>query len=94
MAKPLPIEHYREKYRGNQERAGRFGISPKEFNERVLKRFRGQKPYPEMWASYAYLEVQGIAGYKCCPKAECRPCACIESWTCPDHGTRCVGSHD
>ena len=94
MAKALPIEHYREKYRGHQSRAALFGIAPKDFNARVLARFRGATPYPQMWSSYAYLEVQSIAGHRCCPKAESRSCACDESWTCPDHGVTHVGRHD
>jgi hypothetical protein len=94
MAKALPIEHYREKYRGHQERAGRFGIAPKEFNARVLKRFRGATPYPQMWSSYAYLEVQSIAGHRCCPSAESNPCCCDESWACGTHGYTHVGRHD
>lgn len=94
MAKALPIELYRTVYRNHQARAGLFGIGPKEFNARVLRRFGGSKPYPQMWASYAYQEVQGIAGHRCCPKAVGVPCMCEVSYTCPDHGTRCVGSHD
>ena len=94
MAKAIPIEHYREKYRGHQERAARFGVTPKEFNARVLARFRGSKPYPQMWASYAYQEVVSIAGWKCCPTAEGIPCCCLEAWTCPDHGVIHHGTHD
>ena len=94
MAKALPVEHYREKYRGHQERAGRFGIAPKDFNARVLARFRGSKPYPQMWSSYAYLEVQSIAGKRCCPKAEVVACMCEVAYTCPDHGMQHNGSHD
>jgi len=94
MAKALPIEHYRETYRAHQHRAGLFGVAPKEFNERVLKRFRGATPYPQMWSSYAYLEVSAIAGRKCCPKAVGFPCMCEDSFTCPDHGVTHFGSHD
>jgi hypothetical protein len=94
MAKAHTIEHYREVYGGHQARAGLFGVGPQEFNARVRARFRGATPYPQMWASYAYQEVQIIAGNKCCPKAEVVPCVCEVSFRCPDHGGRCVGSHD
>ena len=94
MAKTLPVEHYRSVYGTHQARAGLFGVGPQEFNARVLARFRGAKPYPQMWCTYAYLEVQGIAGNKCCPKAEVVPCVCEVSFRCPDHGGHCVGSHD
>lgn len=30
----------------------------------------------------------------CCILAEVNPCVCIESFTCPIHGTQCRGSHD
>ena len=30
----------------------------------------------------------------CCPLAEYRPCVCEVSFTCPLHGTHCIGSHD
>ncbi len=95
MAKALPVEHYRMTYRGHQEIAGRFGIVPKEFNDRVAARLAGgYKPTPQMWSSAAYLEMKSIAGDRCCPKAEVAPCMCKVRYTCPDHGDHCVGSHD
>lgn len=30
----------------------------------------------------------------CCPLAEKQDCVCVISWTCPVHGSRCIGSHD
>lgn len=30
----------------------------------------------------------------CCPLAERQFCVCVESLTCPVHGTSCYGSHD
>ena len=32
--------------------------------------------------------------HACCPKAKQRWCVCTVSFECPDHGYRCVGSHD
>lgn len=31
---------------------------------------------------------------RCCAKAVRQQCVCAESWTCPDHGTKCHGTHD
>jgi hypothetical protein len=95
MAKALPIEHYRETYRSHMTRAGLFGVPSAEFNDRVRARLAGgYKPTPQQWSSAAYLTVQAIAGRKCCPKASGRPCMCEDSFTCPDHGVTCFGSHD
>jgi hypothetical protein len=94
MAKVLPVEHYRTIYRAHQSRAALFGVAPREFNRRVASRLVRSCPTPQQWSSGAYLEVQSIAGHRCCPKAVGVPCMCEVSYTCPDHGTRCVGSHD
>jgi len=96
MAKAFPVEHYRGVYRVHQSRAAGFGVTPKEFNARVAARTArgGAPPTPQQWSSGAYLEVTSIAGHRCCPKAVGNPCMCEVSYSCPDHGTRCVGSHD
>ena len=95
MASPFPIEHYRAIYRQHMEHAARFGISTNDFNERIgRRRGRHHNPSPQMWASYAYMEVKAIAGHRCCPKAEVAPCYCEVRYTCTDHGSRCVGNHD
>ncbi len=95
MAKAFPIEHYRETYRAHQTRAGGFGVGVQEFNNRVKARLAGgYKPTPQQWSSAAWLEVSSIAGRRCCPKATGRPCVCEVSFTCPDHGVTCFGSHD
>lgn len=39
-------------------------------------------------------KARGGLGARCCDKAVRRACVCRESWTCPDHGDVCVGSHD
>jgi hypothetical protein len=31
---------------------------------------------------------------RCCDNAVLRPCVCLISFTCAEHGDRCVGSHD
>ena len=94
MANAKPIQYYRETYREHQARAGLFGVTPKEFNARVLARFKGATPYPQMWSSHAFQEVTAIAGRKCCPDAEGISCCCIEAWTCPTHGVTHHGTHD
>lgn len=95
MAKTLPIEHYRETYRSHQSRAAAFGVAPVDFNARVTARLAGgYKPTPQQWSSAAWLTVSEIAGRKCCPKASGRACMCEDSFTCPDHGVTCFGSHD
>lgn len=35
-----------------------------------------------------------ISPRACCAMAERRCCVCLESFTCPLHGTTCIGSHD
>ncbi len=30
----------------------------------------------------------------CCAKATAISCVCFKSWSCPDHGSHHVGSHD
>jgi hypothetical protein len=95
MAKPLPIEHYRTQYRSHMEIAGRFGVTPADFNSRVTKRLAGgYKPTPQMWSSAAWLEMKDVAGDRCCPKATVADCCCRVRYTCPDHGSRCIGNHD
>jgi len=95
MAKALPIEHYRAQYRSHQIVAGRFGVSPKEFNERVAKRLAsGWLSIPQDWSSGAYLEMRAIAGDRCCPKAVVAHCWCKVRYTCEDHGDICIGNHD
>lgn len=37
---------------------------------------------------------QQLARYACCDKAKARNCVCMYSTECPDHGIRCVGTHD
>ena len=32
--------------------------------------------------------------HACCPKAKERFCMCTIAFSCPDHGHRCIGSHD
>jgi hypothetical protein len=32
--------------------------------------------------------------YQCCEKARRVSCVCRISWSCPVHGSWCVGSHD
>lgn len=32
--------------------------------------------------------------FACCKKAVRVPCVCRISWSCPDHGSWCVGSHE
>ena len=90
------LEHYRFNYRQHMERAGRFGMVPAEFNANVRKNFKGcfHPPTPQQWASAAFMLVTKIAGNRCCPNAVSRPCACLESWSCEEHGFKCVGSHD
>ncbi len=88
------LTQLRSEYARHQNRAALFGVGPLEFNERVLARFRGSKPYPEAWVTNAYIEAQVIGGRRCCLKAEVVPCMCEVSFTCPDHGGRCFGSHD
>ena len=34
------------------------------------------------------------ARYRCCDLAIFRPCVCLVSFSCPEHGTRCHGTHD
>ena len=96
MAKALPLEHYRSVYRNHQKHAAMFGVSTKVFNAQVAWHTRGSNPTPspQLWCSYANLVIKTIAGHRCCPKATGVPCMCEVSYTCPDHGTRCVGSHD
>ena len=95
MAKALPLEHWRSVYRGHQEHCGRFGVTAKDFNVQVAARLGGHpSPGPQLWCSYAWQVAMSIAGHRCCPKAVGVPCMCEVSYTCPDHGTRCVGSHD
>lgn len=31
---------------------------------------------------------------RCCDLAVFRPCVCSVSFTCPEHGTTCIGTHD
>ena len=31
---------------------------------------------------------------RCCDLAIVRPCVCSISFSCPEHGTKCVGTHD
>lgn len=42
----------------------------------------------------ARILLDRISGGRCCPKAEQVPCMCEISYFCPDHGSRCKGSHD
>ena len=39
-------------------------------------------------------KLEKISSRACCPLAEHRSCVCIESFSCPLHGTHCHGSHD
>lgn len=45
-------------------------------------------------AGLAYPESSNPDG-PCCPRAVATPgCVCLTYWTCPDHGSRHVGTHD
>jgi len=35
-----------------------------------------------------------LTNHGCCDKAEIRDCVCHFSTECPDHGVRCIGTHD
>ena len=88
------IDQQRAKYKFYQDRAAAFGIPAAEFNERV-RTFRHRSDLtPAQWVFDAWQLSEVISGGRCCPKAECIPCVCEVSYTCPDHGVRCRGSHD
>jgi hypothetical protein len=38
--------------------------------------------------------IQAMHPLACCPKAKQRFCVCRISFSCPDHGSSCHGSHD
>lgn len=47
----------------------------------------------ELVAAVAY-QASTVHDLACCPKAVFRKCVCYVSFECPDHGTRCHGTHD
>jgi hypothetical protein len=47
----------------------------------------------ELLAAVAY-QRSLVHDMACCPKAAFRGCVCYVSFTCPDHGARCHGTHD
>ena len=94
MNKSKPIEHYRSIYKSHQDTAGLFGIMPSEFNAKVKAAIRGSNPTPIDWTHNSRQVALSIANGRCCPKAVGVSCVCEVSYSCPDHGTRCRGSHD
>lgn len=88
------VDHQRKKYKAYQEQVAVFGITPAEFNVKVKTFLRKEGPTPAEWVFGAWQVNEGITRSRCCPKAEVVPCVCEVSYTCPDHGTRCKGSHD
>ena len=92
--KTKSIEQYRRDYKGLQDFAGQFGVAPADFNARVRTLLGRGNPTPLAWTHNARQAAEQISGGRCCPKAVRQPCACDVSFSCPDHGTRCRGSHD
>jgi hypothetical protein len=92
--KTKSIEQYRADYKALQTSAGIFGVSPEDFNTRVRSSLGRGTPTPIAWTHHARQVTETISGGRCCPKAEEVPCCCIVSYSCPDHGVRCRGSHD
>lgn len=92
--KTKTIEQYRADYKGLQDFAARFGVTPADFNTQVRAALGRGNPTPLAWTHHARQVAVQIGAGRCCPKAECRPCMCEVSYSCPDHGTRCRGSHD
>jgi hypothetical protein len=88
------IDQQRAKYKGWQAEAAVFGVPAGEFNEKVKAFLRKGNPTPTEWVHGAIQVAGTITQHRCCPKATRVPCMCEVSWTCPDHGTRCRGSHD
>lgn len=91
---PTYIDRQRTKYKFYQDRASVFGLASSEFNAQVKTFLRKDAPTPAEWVFGAWQVTEGITRSRCCPKAEVVPCVCEVSYTCPDHGTRCKGSHD
>lgn len=46
---------------------------------------------PDDVSDWAWKEICFKA---CCPKARINNCVCFISFICPEHGQRCIGSHD
>lgn len=92
--KTKSIEQYRADYKALQLFAGRFGVTPADFNILVSQALGRGTPTPLAWTHNARQVAETISGGRCCPKATEVPCCCIVSYTCPDHGVRCRGSHD
>lgn len=92
--KSKSIEQYRADYKALQDRARIFGVSPSDFNARVVAELGRGRRTPLAWTHNARNVVQSISGGRCCPNAKVVPCMCEVSYNCPDHGVRCHGSHD
>ena len=88
------IEHQRAKYRAEQLEVASFGVGAEEFNAQVRSFLRNPAPTPEDWVFGAVTVSLKITQGRCCPKAVVVPCVCEVSYNCPQHGTRCRGSHD
>lgn len=88
------LEQQRARYKEHQTRAAVFGVDAKEFNEKVKGFLKKQNPTSTEWVYGAWQVIEKVSMGRCCTKAQGRPCVCEVSYTCPDHGTRCIGSHD
>lgn len=88
------IDQQRTKYKAWQDRAAVFGVPAVEFNTKVRASLHKPTPTPADWVYGAWMVAEGITQGRCCPKATGRPCMCEVSYSCPDHGVRCRGSHD
>jgi hypothetical protein len=40
------------------------------------------------------LNIETFKRHGCCEKGKTIPCVCMHSWTCPEHGTFHIGTHD
>ena len=92
--KTKTIEQYRADYKGLQDFAGQFGVDATDFNTRVRAALGRGNPTPLAWTHNARQVATQISQGRCCPKAERVFCVCEVSYSCPDHGVRCKGSHD
>lgn len=58
------------------------GIDPEKFRQQ-------RREYDQRMRSYVASAIQA-----CCDLAILRPCVCLVSYSCPEHGEKCHGSHD